>query len=76
MDKKSQPVNLTGFHEPCKEACHTLKDAILAPQVLALPKKDLLYSRDTDASDYQIGAVLFQTYSDMTRKPIGFFLEP
>ncbi|CDF38075.1 unnamed protein product [Chondrus crispus] len=71
--KKGQPVQLEGFDEPCKKAFHKLKDAILAPPVLALPKKDLPYSVDTDASDYQIGAALFQTHPDAQRKPIGFF---
>ncbi|CDF35613.1 unnamed protein product [Chondrus crispus] len=71
--KKGQPVQLEGFDEPCKKAFHKLKDAILAPPVLALPKKDLPYSVDTDARDYQIGAALFQTHPDAQRKPIGFF---
>ena len=71
--KKGQPAQLEGFDEPCKKAFHKLKGAILAPPVLALPKKDLPYSVDTDASDYQIGAALFQTHPDAQRKPIGFF---
>ncbi|CDF36419.1 unnamed protein product [Chondrus crispus] len=71
--KKGQPVQLEGFDEPCKKAFHKLNDAILAPPVLALPKKGLLYSVDTDASDYQIGAALFQTHPDAQRKLIGFF---
>ncbi|CDF40870.1 unnamed protein product [Chondrus crispus] len=70
---KEQSVQLEGFDEPCEKAFHKLKDAILAPPVLALPKKDLPYSVDTDASDYQIGAALFQTHPDAQRKPIGFF---
>ena len=56
-----------------QESFYKLKEAILAPPVLALPKKDLPYSVDTDASDYQIGAVLFQTHPDAQRKPTGFF---
>ncbi|CDF40830.1 unnamed protein product [Chondrus crispus] len=71
--KKGQPVQLEGFDEPCKKAFHKLKDAILAPPVLALPKKDLPYSVDIDASDYQIGAALVQTHPDAQRKLIGFF---
>ena len=46
---------------------------MLAPPVLALPNKDLPYSVDTDASDYQIDVALFQTHPDAQRKPIGFF---
>ncbi|CDF36773.1 unnamed protein product [Chondrus crispus] len=69
--KKGQPVQLEGFDELCKKAFHKLKEAILAPPVQALPKKDLPYSVDTDASDYQIGAALFLTYPDAQRKRIG-----
>ncbi|CDF40047.1 unnamed protein product [Chondrus crispus] len=71
--KKGQPVQLEGFDEPCKKAFHKLQDAILGPPVLALPKKNLPYSVDADASDYQIGAALFQTHPDAQSKPIGFF---
>ena len=71
--KKGRPVQLEGFDEACERAFHKLKDAILAPPVLALPKNDLPYSVDTDASDYQIGAAPFQTHPDSQRKPIAFF---
>ena len=73
LSKKRQPIQLEGFDEACENAFHKLKDAILAPPVLALPKMDLPYSVDTDASDYQIGAALFQMHPDAQRKPIGFF---
>ena len=72
--KRGQPAQLEGFDESCKKAFYKLKEAMLAPPVLALPNKDLPYSVDTDASDYQIGAALFQTQPDAQRKPIGFFL--
>ena len=71
--KKGQQVQLEGFDKPCKKASYKLKDSILAPSGLALPKKDLPYSVDTDASDYQIGAALFRTHSDAQRKLIRFF---
>ncbi|CDF36784.1 unnamed protein product [Chondrus crispus] len=71
--KKGQLLQLEGLDEPCEKDFHKLKDAILEPPVLALPKKDLPYSVDTDASDYQIGAALFQTHPDAQRKPIRFF---
>ncbi|CDF38512.1 unnamed protein product [Chondrus crispus] len=71
--KKGQPVQLEGFDEPCEKAFHKLKDAILAPPVLVLPKENLPYSVETDASDYQIGAALFQTHPGAQRKPIEFF---
>ena len=71
--KKGQPVQLEGLDEPCEKAFQKLKDAILTPPVLALPKKDLPYSGDTHAGDFPIGAALFQTHPDAERKPIGFF---
>ncbi|CDF41202.1 unnamed protein product [Chondrus crispus] len=73
--KKGQPVQLEGFDEPCKKAFHNLKEAILAPPVVALPKKDLPYSVDTDASDYQIGATLFQRIRMHNENPSGSFPE-
>ena len=48
----------------------TLIDAVKQPPVLALPKRDLPFSIDTDSSDYQVGADLFQTDEDCMRKPI------
>ena len=33
----------------------------------------LPYSVDTDASDHQVGAALFRTYPDGSRKPIGYW---
>ncbi len=44
-------------------------EAVTSPPVLALPKAELPFSIDTDASTYQVGAALFQTYPDGTRKP-------
>ena len=37
--KKGQRVQFEGFDELCKKAFHKLEEAILAPPVLALPKK-------------------------------------
>ena len=67
------PVTLDPFGEKESEAFQSLIDVILSPPVLALPKPGYSYSVDTDASQYQVGAALFQTYPDGERKPIGFF---
>lgn len=40
--------------------------------ILSILKKDLKYSLNTDASDYQFGCVLLQTAESGERKPIGF----
>ena len=42
--------------------------------MLALPRSDLPYSVDTDASDCQVGAALFQTTEDGERRPIGYWI--
>lgn len=68
--KKGQLVNLPELDEAIQKTFITLQDAILAPLVLVLPKKGLIYSVDTDESDYQIDAALFQ---NNTRKPVAFF---
>ena len=46
---------------------------IIAPPVLALPREGLPYEVDTDASEYQVGAALFQVHPSGERKPIGFW---
>ncbi len=82
FSKKAAPLNdLLQKNAPDKfdlndaqqEAFTTLIDEILSPQILALPKKDLPYSVDTDASDYGIGCALFQTDEEGIRRPIGFW---
>lgn len=71
--KKGSPKKLEPLNDEQAEAFQKLIDAVLQPPVLALPKPDLPYSIDTDASDYQVGAALFQEYGDKERKPIGFW---
>ena len=70
--RKGQPVQLEPFGEIEMEAFDTLKEAICSPPILALPKPGLPYSVDTDASELQVGAALFQTHEE-GRKPIGFW---
>ena len=67
------PVDLDPFGTPESEAFQSLIDSILSAPVLSLPRRGLPYSIDTDASDYQVGAVLFQTQEDGMRKPLGFW---
>ena len=49
------PKNLPPLDDEQKRSFHELIAAVLSPPVLALPRSDLSYSLDTDASDYQIG---------------------
>ena len=49
------------WHEPTREAraaFEFLKEQLVAPPVLALPKRGCPYMIDTDASAYQLGATL------------------
>ena len=71
--KKGKPVNLEPFGESESTAFRTLVEAICSPPILALPRPGLPYTVDTDASNRQIGAALFQTHEGDLRKPIGFW---
>ena len=71
--KKDKPIKLEPFGEAEATAFRSLIEAISSPPVLALPKVNLPYSVDTDASHRQIGAALFQTHPEGERKPIGFW---
>lgn len=51
----------------------TLIDAVLSPEVLALPLPGLPYSVDTNASNYGLGCSFFQSYANGVRRPIGFW---
>ena len=70
--RKGQPVKLEPFGEPETQAFKTLIAAVTSPPILALPKLGLPYSLDTDASNEQVGAALFQE-EDGERRPIGFW---
>jgi hypothetical protein len=59
------PDQLTAFH--------SLREKLLHPPVLALPRKEGRYVLDTDASDLQIGACLSQEHPDKLRHPIGYW---
>ena len=70
--KKNSPEKFT-LDEKQTEAFRTLIDKILSQPILALPRPDLPYSVDSDASDYGVGCALFQTHEDDNRRPIGFW---
>ena len=56
--RKGQPETFE-LDEEQIEAFSTLIEKILSPTILALPRKDLPFSVDTDASAYGIGCALF-----------------
>jgi RNase H-like domain found in reverse transcriptase len=60
-------------------AFETLRDKLLQPPILALPRREGRYILDTDASDGQIGCCLNQEHPDGLRHPNGYwsrFLNP
>ena len=50
--------------EPQRNAINNIKEALVTPPVLALPRLDRPFMIDTDASAYQVGAVLLQQQDD------------
>ena len=71
--RKGQPVKLEPFGPAEDGGFRALVNAVTSPPVLAIPRPDLPYSVDTDASDYQVGAALFQTTEDGESRPIGYW---
>lgn len=51
----------------------TVFEVLTCATILYLPKVDQQYSMHTDALDYQIGCVLFQTNEKKIRCPFGNF---
>ena len=71
--KKGEPTKLGPLSDSAATAFATLVDMVTNPPVLALPRADLPYSIDTDASDYQLGVALFQHLPDGTRQTLGYW---
>jgi len=71
--RKGQPVKIAQLSEEAIYAFDELIRAVTNPPVLALPRADLPYSIDTDASDYQLGVALFQHPTEGPRQPIGYW---
>jgi RNase H-like domain found in reverse transcriptase len=55
-----------------KEAIEKLRQNLLDPPVLALPRAEGLFTLDTDASQNQIGLCLFQDQPDGSKNPVGY----
>lgn len=53
-------MKLLPFLDQEGEAFQKLIERVIGPSVRALPVEDHFYSVDTDASDYQLRAALFQ----------------
>ena len=73
MLKKGQPSKFAQLTEEASEAFKQLIDVVVNPPVLGLPRADLPYSIDTDASDYQLGVALYQHLPDGSRQTLGYW---
>ena len=73
MLKKGKPTKFDSLSEEAAKAFDALIEKVTNPPVLALPRADLPYSIDTDASDYQLGVALFQHLPDGTRQTLGYW---
>ena len=71
--EKDQTVRFGPLNDEEQKAFETLRDSMVSPPVLALPRLGRRYVLDTDASDHQVGCVLLQEQEDEPRKPIGFW---
>ena len=71
--RKECPTKLPKFGEEESKAFKLLKQALVEPPVLNLPKSGLPFSVDTDACEHQIGCAVLQTHEDGTRYLIGFW---
>ena len=73
LTKKEQSFELSPFTEAQMEAFETLKQCLTTAPILRLPRADLPFSVDTDASDYQVGCALMQLHEDNVRYPVGYW---
>jgi hypothetical protein len=55
------------------DAFNTLREPLLRPPVLALPRAEGIFTLDTDASQDQIGCCLLQVQPDGSTHPIGYW---
>ena len=71
---KGQQTTWGDLNEEEQQACETLKDKLVNPPILVLPRLGRRYTIDTDACDVQVGCVLLQEQDcEKTTKPIGYW---
>ena len=73
LTKKEQSFTLDPFSQEQLRAFQALKKSLTTTPILRLPRADLPFSVDTDASDYQVGCALMQEHEDKTRHPVGYW---
>ncbi|CAN8076107.1 unnamed protein product [Agarophyton chilense] len=74
MLKKGTPSECEALTDDQYESFQTLKDKILNPPILALPKPNRPFVLDTDDCDVQLGCALLQEQdSPKDYRPIGYW---
>ena len=71
--RKGETPQLGPLSSEQVSAFETLRDALLNPPILALPRLEGTFTLDTDASDHQLGCCLLQTQPDGSQRPIGYW---
>ena len=71
--RKGESSRLNTLNEDQLRAFEALRQCLLTPPILALPKADGQFTLDTDASSDQIGCCLFQAQSDGKLHPLGYW---
>jgi RNase H-like domain found in reverse transcriptase len=71
--RKDTPFNLPTFTEEQKKAFDALREKLLSPPILALPRSEGHYFLDTDASATQLGCCLRQIQPDGSTLPLGYW---
>ena len=73
MLRKGEPDVLPDLDEGQTTAFNKLKECLISPPVLKLPRLGRPYSLDTDASDAQLACTLLQTHEDGHRYAVGYW---
>jgi len=73
MTTKAYGDTLPEFTEAQAAAFTRLRDALLHPTVLALPRRGAHFTIDVGACDTQLGCALLQEKPDSQLKPVGFY---
>ena len=73
MLRKGEPDTFDDLTEAQAHAFSQLKNALINPPILTLPRESAPYTLDVDACDSQLGACLQQEQPDGTLAPCGFY---
>ena len=71
--KKGESPQLRELTETQLRSFEILRECLLNPPILALPRTEGKFILDTDASSEQIGCCLFQEHDDKEKHPLGYW---